>query len=109
MSNKKPSQAVALRYGGKGVPTIGAKGKGAVAERILSLAKEHGIPLHEDPDLLVLLSKLELGQEIPSTLYLAVAEVLAHVHWLSVNHGKKLSETSQDEASPSPPSAPDAT
>ena len=80
--NKNVS-AVALRYEGHGAPRITAKGRGLTAERILALAKEHGIPLREDPDLVYLLSQLDLGDEIPATLYVAVAEVIAFAYRLS--------------------------
>jgi len=50
------------------------------------LAKEHGIPIHEDPDLAVLLSQLELYDDIPESLYQVVAEVLAFAYIVS---GKK--------------------
>jgi len=74
---------VALQYDGEQAPTVIAKGKGAVAEQILQMADEYGIPLREDPDLVTLLSQLELGTEIPSNLYVAVAEVLAFAYMMS--------------------------
>lgn len=74
---------VALQYDGEQAPTVVAKGKGAVAEQILAMADEYGIPLREDPDLVTLLSQLELGTEIPSNLYVAVAEVLAFAYMMS--------------------------
>lgn len=75
--SKKPTTAVALQYDGKNAPQLTAKGSGELAEQIIALAKEHGIPLHEDADLINLLAKLELGDEIPQALYRAVAEVIA--------------------------------
>ena len=78
-----PSGAVALKYDGKRAPTIVAKGSGEIARQILSIADKHGIPLHEDPELLGLLARLELGQEIPEMLYLAVAQVIAFAYYLS--------------------------
>lgn len=83
----KNINAVALRYEGKGAPRVTAKGRGLTAERILALAEEHGIPLREDPDLVYLLSQLELGDEIPATLYIAVAEVIAFAYRLSGKPG----------------------
>jgi flagellar biosynthesis protein len=61
-------------------PRVVAKGQGEVAERILAIAAEHGIPLHEDKDLLRLLLVLDLDIEIPPHMYKALAEVLAHVY-----------------------------
>ena len=80
--NKKPPSAVALNYDGKGAPRVTAKGKGYIAEQILAIAKEHNIPLHEDPSLVKLLSQLDLGDEIPRELYLAVAKVIAFAYGL---------------------------
>lgn len=75
-------RAVAMRYRKQEdhAPRVVAKGAGTVAERIMALAQEHGIPLHEDVDLVKLLALLELDTEIPPKLYRALAEVLAHVY-----------------------------
>lgn len=82
-SRNKPTTAVALHYDGKNAPQITAKGTGELAEKIIALAKEHGIPLHEDAALINLLSKLDLGDEIPQPLYAAVAEVIAFAYILN--------------------------
>lgn len=79
----KPISVVTLKYDGESAPRVTAKGKGVIAEKILELAKENDIPLHEDPDLVTLLAQLELGTEIPSNLYVAVAEVLAFTYMMS--------------------------
>jgi flagellar biosynthesis protein len=74
--------AVALRY--KPVedvaPKVVAKGRGLIAERIIAIAEEYGIPIHEDPSLVEVLGKLDLGMEIPPELYRVVAEILAFVY-----------------------------
>lgn len=79
-------RAVALRYrrGEDVAPVVVAKGAGLVAERIIEIAKEHNIPLYEDPDLAEILAKLDLGSIIPPELYQAVAEVLAFVYNLNL-------------------------
>lgn len=83
-NEEKPTQtAVALQYAGDGAPRVTATGKGKVAEQILALAEENDIPLHEDPDLVTLLSRLDLGDEIPVELYVAVAQVLAFAYQVS--------------------------
>ncbi|MFN3921403.1 MAG: EscU/YscU/HrcU family type III secretion system export apparatus switch protein [Caldimicrobium sp.] len=70
--------AVALRYEPeKKAPEVIAKGKGYLAELILKIAKEHGIPIKEDASLVKELYKLELNKPIPPELYHAVAVVLA--------------------------------
>lgn len=78
-----PRKAVALHYSGKRAPRITASGGGTVAERILEIAREHDVPVHEDPLLTEALSQVPLGAEIPENLYVAVAEVLAFVYQLS--------------------------
>ena len=82
----KPSRAVALQYDGTGAPRVTAKGHGAVAERILALAAENDVPIQEDADLSLLLAQVELGDEIPRELYVAVAQVIAFAYQIS---GKK--------------------
>lgn len=75
-------KVAAIRYapGKDTAPKIVAKGSGAVAERILEIAREHNVPLKEDHQLVEVLSRLDLYQEIPPDLYKAVAEVLAFVY-----------------------------
>jgi flagellar biosynthesis protein len=75
--------AVALHYDGIGAPSVTAKGRGEIAQKIIRLAQEHGVPIHEDPILVTALSHVPLGEEIPQALYVAVAEVLAFVYHLS--------------------------
>lgn len=75
--------AVALRYDGTSAPRVVAKGRGELAEQIVAKAREHVVPLHSDPQLASVLAKVPLGEEIPRELYVAVAEVLAFVYWLS--------------------------
>lgn len=77
--------AVALKYseGKMGAPRVVAKGADAVAAKIRELAAEHQVPLLEAPPLArALFRHTELGDEIPATLYAAVAEVLAYVFQL---------------------------
>ncbi|VAW99837.1 Flagellar biosynthesis protein FlhB [hydrothermal vent metagenome] len=83
MKNQKPTTAVALHYDGKEAPRITAQGTGELAEQIIALAKEHGIPLQEDAALVSLLSKLDLGDEIPQALYMAIAEIIAFTYILN--------------------------
>lgn len=77
--------AVALKYteGKMGAPRVVAKGADVVAARIRELAAEHKIPMLEAPPLArALFRHTEIGNEIPATLYAAVAEVLAYVFQL---------------------------
>ncbi|MGP0564850.1 MULTISPECIES: EscU/YscU/HrcU family type III secretion system export apparatus switch protein [unclassified Nitrospina] len=81
-SPKKPKSAVSLRYDGtrETAPVVTAKGQGLIAERIIELAREHNIPIKEDPDLVQVLSQVNLNQEIPPAIYQVVAELLAFVY-----------------------------
>lgn len=74
--------AAALRYqsNADSAPRVTAKGRGLVAEKIIALAREHHVPIVENPDLLMVLSKVELMDEIPEALYTIVAEILAYVY-----------------------------
>ena len=76
------SLAVALKYDGENAPKVTAKGSQDIAEQIIQVAKKHNVPLSENKELVTLLSTLELGEEIPEVLYLAVAEVIAFAYML---------------------------
>lgn len=88
--NKRKS-AVALRYEPEKdiAPYVKAKGKGEVAERIISTAKEHGIPIQEDPSLVELLSQLDIHESIPPDLYEVVAELFAFLYRVDQNMYEK--------------------
>lgn len=64
-------------------PTVIAKGAGLIADEILRRARDSGVHIHQDVDLVELLSKIDLGAEIPEELYEAVARVLALVYKLN--------------------------
>ena len=64
-----------------------AKGKGKVAQNIIDLARKHDIPIKDDPDLIAVLSSLDIDEEIPSEIYVAVAELLAFVYSLNAKKG----------------------
>ncbi len=78
----KPRRASALRYEGSGAPKVTATGRGLVADRIVEVARENGIPVREDPALAEALASLELDTEIPQDLYTAVAEAIAWAYTL---------------------------
>ena len=83
-------KAVALKYEPKKVhaPRVIAKGKGEVAEKIIQIAKKNGIFVKNDPDLIEVLSCLDINQEISPDLYVVVSELLAFVY--SLNRGEKF-------------------
>lgn len=77
--------AVALKYEASTMeaPIVLAKGQDLVAEKIREIAREHQVPLVENPPVARLLhSKVEVGQSIPEDLFKAVAEILAYVYSL---------------------------
>ncbi|MBI4776591.1 MAG: EscU/YscU/HrcU family type III secretion system export apparatus switch protein [Deltaproteobacteria bacterium] len=84
----KQKQSVALRYRPEKerAPRVVAKGKGHLAEKIIEIAKKHGVPIKYEPDLVQILSKLDLEQEVPPSLYRAVAEIFAFVYKLNHNY-----------------------
>jgi flagellar biosynthesis protein len=75
--------AVALQYDGEHAPRVTAKGRDHLAREIVELARRHGIPMQENEPLAALLARVELGEEIPQALYLAVAQVIAFAYYLS--------------------------
>ncbi|WP_457622901.1 EscU/YscU/HrcU family type III secretion system export apparatus switch protein [Persephonella sp.] len=80
MSDRK--KAVALRYDRdvNKAPEVIAKGEGYIAEKIIEKAKEYGIEIKEDKELVSLLSQIDINREIPSELYKAVAEILIFIY-----------------------------
>ncbi|RMH02247.1 MAG: flagellar biosynthesis protein FlhB [Aquificota bacterium] len=74
-------KAIALRYeqGVDQAPVVVAKGMGEIAERIIEVAKSHGVPVLEDKELTEALIRVDLYEEIPPELYRAVAKVLVFV------------------------------
>lgn len=81
-STQELQKAVALYYDGKNAPHVSAKGTGEVAEQIIVIAQEHGVPLCDNSSLVDLLVTLELGDEIPEALYIAVAYIIAFAYQL---------------------------
>lgn len=70
------ARAVALRYGaGDGAPVIVASGMGHLAEKIVEVASDNGVPVYEDTSLATVLSQMQLGREIPEELYQAVVDI----------------------------------
>ena len=82
-ANDAQKSAVALAYSQTdAAPRVVAKGRGLIAEQIITRAREHGVYVHESPELVSLLLQVDLDQRIPPQLYLAVAELLAWIYRL---------------------------
>ena len=79
MNEPRHNKSAALTYSGEGAPRLVAKGEGELANRIKATAEEFGVPVVEEAGLVQMLCQIPLGDEIPPALYVAVAEVLAHV------------------------------
>lgn len=90
MKPERTKSAVSLRYNSSldTAPRVTAKGKGLVADKIISLAHEHNIPVQQDPDLVEVLSQVDVDQEIPPAVYQVVAELLAFVYQMNKDYPK---------------------
>lgn len=76
-------EAVALAYRqSDAAPRVVARGRGLVAEEIIARAHEHGVFVHESPELVSLLMQVDIDQHIPPQLYRGVAELLAWLYRL---------------------------
>lgn len=89
-----PLRAIALQYDGENAPVVTATGEGDIAQEIIRIAKEHGVPLREDIALAAMLSELELGEEIPPLLYRVIAEIIAYTYLVA---GKVPKDFSMDD------------
>lgn len=95
-------RAVALQYGaGSAAPVVVASGMGYLAEQIVGIAADNGVPIYEDDSLATMLTQLKLGQEIPEELYRAIVEI--YVYFLSFNPDAPASGRSSE-----PPDAQEA-
>ncbi|MDR0951715.1 MAG: EscU/YscU/HrcU family type III secretion system export apparatus switch protein [Oscillospiraceae bacterium] len=89
-SNRKNiKRAAAIKYepGADEAPVLAAFGEGYVAEKIVSVAKQSGVKVVEDPSLASMLSKMSVGDQIPEELYEVVARVLIFVSDVDKKYG----------------------
>lgn len=77
---RKKAVALGFKQGKDAAPKVLASGSQNNAQRIIDLAKEHNIPIKEDADLVEVLSKVEINDEIPPNLYKAVAEIFSFLY-----------------------------
>jgi flagellar biosynthesis protein len=75
-------QAIAVEYGKNTTPVVTAKAEAELAEHLIAEARRQGIYVTEDPQLVALLSRVNVDQEIPPELFTAVAVILSWVYWL---------------------------
>ncbi len=95
-----PKKAVALQYDvGDGAPVIVASGMGYMAEKIVEVASDSGVPIYEDNSLATILTQLKLGQEIPEELYRAIVEIYVYfLHFDPAAAEKKAQEAQAQRA-----------
>lgn len=92
-------RAVALKYeNGQAAPMVVATGMGYMAERIVDIASESGVPVYEDNSLATMLSQLELGVEIPEDLYKALVEI--YVYFLNFDPSQPDGKRRVEEQKP---------
>ncbi|WP_031516791.1 EscU/YscU/HrcU family type III secretion system export apparatus switch protein [Desulfofalx alkaliphila] len=77
--SRKTAAAIRYRHGEDRTPKVVAAGHGRVAEKIEEIARQEGIPIHQDKVLAQALTDLGVGAEIPPDLYEAVAKILIQV------------------------------
>jgi flagellar biosynthesis protein len=102
-------QAIALEYGPNTAPIVVAKGDDNVAAMIVEEARKQGVYVSQDPQLLALLSRLNVDDEIPTELYTTVAVILSWVYWLKgMRPGDEKVEKAQkpETAEPADPPRP---
>jgi len=95
--------AVALRYDDKRMraPVVVAKGADIIAARIREIATESLVPIFEAPPLArALFKSVEIGNEIPATLYVAVAQVLTYIYQLKTARGSGMSPPTPPDIDP---------
>ena len=98
---RNPSKkAVALQYeAGDSAPVIVASGMGYLAEKIVEVAADSGVPIYEDNSLATILTQLKLGQEVPEELYKAIVEI--YVYFLHFDPNKPK-ESGKPASGPAP-------
>jgi flagellar biosynthesis protein len=90
MPDQPRRHATALHYThGDVAPTVAATGAGLLAERIIAVAIEAGVPVREDPALAEALAALNLGAHVPDALWKAVAETLAWAYRLDAGAARR--------------------
>jgi flagellar biosynthesis protein len=69
--------AVALKYDTEknNAPMVIASGSGYIADKVVKMAEESGVPVYRDDSLSVLLSQLDIGSEIPEELFSSIVDI----------------------------------
>ncbi|CAG9296188.1 EscU/YscU/HrcU family type III secretion system export apparatus switch protein [Celerinatantimonas diazotrophica] len=99
--SEKEQAAVALGYDGRNAPKVVAKGYNQLAEEIIAAAKNVGIMVYEDKQLLAMLDQLSLDEQIPQSLYIIIAELISFSYVLQgkfPDHWNNIHEHIDDKA-----------
>ena len=96
--NKK---AVALKYdeNRNAAPVIVASGMGYLAEKIVEVANDNGVPVYEDNSLATVLTQLNLGSEIPEELYQAIVDIYAYFLKFVPRFAEAMHQEAEDSGS----------
>ena len=94
-NEKKISRAAAISYDPdeNDVPVLSAFGEGYLAQKIVEVARESGVPILPNPSLTSMLSKISVGDEISPEMYEAVAKVLVFVSEVDRRYGEKIARS----------------
>ena len=108
-SERPKKRAVALQYGPDDTaPVVVASGMGYLAERIVDVAQENGVPVYEDDSLATILSQLSLGQQIPEELYQAIVEIYVYfLNFDASSRERRAGNRTQAQTSPEPELKPE--
>ena len=92
LNEKSVSRAAAISYdpAEHDAPVLAAFGEGHLAQKIVEVAMESGVPVLPDQNLSSMLSKISVGDEISPEMYEAVAKVLAFVSEVDRSYGEKV-------------------
>lgn len=84
-SYNKNNRAVALKYDSNknNAPVVIASGSGYIANKVVEIAEDNGVPIYKDDSLSILLSQLNIGSEIPEELFQAIVDI--YVYFLNFN------------------------
>ena len=93
--DNKLDKAVALLYDQEksDAPRVIASGRGVIAQKIIETARQAGIHIQEDPDLVEILSKVPVGKDIPVELYQTIAEILSFVYQINDKFKRNIEKT----------------
>lgn len=76
-SYNKNKRAVALKYdiNKNTAPVVIASGSGYIANKVVEIAEDNGVPIYKDDSLSILLSQLDIGSEIPEELFSTIVDI----------------------------------